>query len=105
MGAIFGPKLGSIVDTEMGVQLGLLVSLGEEHEYRPGLELHRIFKSGLREGLERGLIVSRRAIRTIGIYSRQTILQSLDRREISLEGQKISLEKDDTGTSSLGRQT
>ena len=105
MGAILGPKLGSIVDAEMGVQLGRLVSLGEEHEYRPGLELNRIFKTGLREGLERGQIVSRRATRAIGIYSRRTIPQSLDRWKRSLERRTILLEKDGMDASSLERCT
>ena len=105
MGAILGPKLGSIVGTEMGVQLGLLVSLGEEREYSPGLELSRFFKTGLREGLERGQIVSRRATRAIGIYSRRTIPQSLDRWKRSLERRTILLEKGGMDASSLERRT
>ena len=76
----------------MRVQLGRLVSLGEEHEYRPGLDLNRIFKTGLREGLERGLIVSRHATRAIGIDSRQTI-----RWELSNDNTKRKFTK--TGTS------
>ena len=90
--AILGPKLGSIEGTEMRVQLGRLVSLGEEHEYRPGLDLNRIFKAGLREGLERGLIVSRHATRAIGIDSIQT-----RRWELSNNNTKRKFTK--TGTS------
>ena len=81
------------------------MSLGEEHEYRQGLELHRIFKAGLREGLERGLIVSRHATRAIGIDPRQTIPQSLDRWKRSLERQTILLEKGGMVASSLERRT
>ena len=81
------------------------MSLGEEHEYRQGLELHRIFKAGLREGLERGLIVSRHAARVIGIDPRQTIPQSLDRWKRSLERQTILLEKGGMVASSLERRT
>ena len=98
IGAILGPKLGSIVDTELEIELGFLVSLGEEYEYRPGLELQRNFETGLREGLERGEIVSRRATRAIRTCSRQTRLQSFDRL-------KISLEKDDMSAISLERRT
>ena len=102
---ILGPKIGSIEGTELRVQLGLRVSLGEEHEYRPELELHRIFKTGLREGLERGLIVSRHTTRAIGIDSRQTIPQSLDRQKRSLERRTILLEKGGIDVSSLERRT
>ena len=48
IGAILGPKIVSIVGTEIEVELGLLVELGEEHEYRPGLELQVNFETGLR---------------------------------------------------------
>ena len=81
------------------------MSLDEEYEYRQGLELHRIFKAGLREGLERGLIVSRHATRAIGIDPRQTIPQSLDRWKRSLERQTILLEKFGMVASSLERRT
>ena len=103
--AILGPKLGSIECTEMRVQLGRLVSLGEEHKYRSGLELNRIFKTRLREGLERGLIVPRHATIAIEIDSRQTIPQSLDRWKRSLERRKILLEKGGMDASSLERRT
>ena len=81
------------------------MSLGEEYEYRQGLELHRIFKAGLREGLERGLIVSRHATRAIGIDLRQTIPQSLDRWKRSLERQTILLKKGGMVASTLERRT
>ena len=81
------------------------MSLGEEYEYRQGLELHRIFKTGLREGLERGLIVSRHATRAIGINSRQTIPQSLDRWKQSLERRTILLKKGGMDASLLERRT
>ena len=48
IGAILGPKLGSIVGTELEIELGLLVSLGEGSGYRPGLELQRNFEIGLK---------------------------------------------------------
>ena len=89
----------------MRIQLGLLVQLEEGHEYRPVLKLHRTLKTGLRERLERGLVVSRRATRAIGIYSSQTIPQSLDRWKRSLEGRTILLEKGGMDVSSLERRT
>ena len=48
IGAILGQKIGSIVGTEIAIELGLLVELGEENEYGPGLEPQRNFETGLK---------------------------------------------------------